>query len=111
MLARAGDSPGDQGFPPGRRVQKRQKNIQEESSSHNKKKSFKLDALVHSAHQVSQAKVSSGAAGQACSIRYCKPCGDPDLETAVDEEVTDPRCSQPECAQASAVLHRSLVPG
>lgn len=44
VLAWAGDSPGDQGFPPGRRVQKREKSIQKESTFHNKKKSFKLDA-------------------------------------------------------------------
>lgn len=30
VLAWAGDSPGDQGFLPGRRVQKREKSIQEE---------------------------------------------------------------------------------
>lgn len=57
---------------------------------------------LHSVHQVSQAKILSDAAEQPCSTRYCKPCGDPDPVTAVDEEVSDPHCSQPECAQARA---------
>ena len=75
VLAQAGDSPGDQRFPPGRRVRKREKSsIQEESTFHNKKKSFMLDAyspLVHSVHGVSQVKVSSDTAGQLC-VTYCK---------------------------------------
>lgn len=47
VLAWAGDSPGDQGFPPGRRVQKMEKSIQEESTFHNEKKSFKAPLSIN----------------------------------------------------------------